>query len=253
MQVMIDPPADTAWYVFGVAEDDPGLARLDGVELIRHGALAAVAQEVSPHECDEEVPPERLDDHEWLEREVQVREDVLLAAATATAVVPLRFGTIYRSREHVERMLEERSNELSETLDRIRGHVELGVRAWVDLTALERTFGAEGEPAVGGAGAAYLRQRRLERELTARCLQLAEEAHGRLALVAAAAVANRPQPRELTGRSDTMVLNGAYLVPYGDERLPGVVASLEQAQAPLGVEYEVTGPRPPRNFAGERE
>jgi hypothetical protein len=254
---VIEAPAHIAWYVYGVAEDDPALEQLQGVELIRRGALVAVAREVPLEEFGQEVLPERLNDREWLERNARAHEDVLQSAAAVTAVVPLRFGTIYRSREHVDGMLEERQDELAATLARVRGHVELGVKAWVDESVLERTLETEEAPAVEGAGAAYLQQRRLEqersRELAARCIELAEEAHGRLAVLAVAAVSNRPQPRELTGRAEAMLLNGAYLVREGDERLPSEVARLEAEHRPFGVEYEVTGPWPPHNFAGDAE
>jgi Gas vesicle synthesis protein GvpL/GvpF len=154
-------------------------------------------------------------------------------------------------------MLGERNGELRETLERVRGHVELGVKAWVDLPTLEQTLGADEQPVERGAGAAYLQQRRreqeLSRELSARCSALAEEAHGRLALVAVAAVSNRPQPRELTGRSEPMMLNGAYLVRQDDERLRDEVRQLTEEHASLGVEYEVTGPWPPHNFSGGLE
>ena len=256
---MIEAPADTAWYVYGVGEKAPSLSKLGGVELICSGALTAVAREVLLDEFGEEVLPERLNDREWLERNARAHEDVLQAMAAVTAVVPLRFGTIYQDREHVERMLHERSEELHETLERVRGHVELGVKVWVDLSALEHVLGTTDEKPTpgGGAGAAYLQRRRLEqersREVKARCLELADETHSRLVSVSVAAVANRPQPRELTGRSEAMVLNGAYLVREGDERLPNEVARLASEHASLGVEYEVTGPWPPHNFAGGRE
>lgn len=254
---MIDAPAGTAWYVFGVAENQPALARLDGVELVRHGELAAIVREVPLDEYDETVLPERLNDRIWLERNARAHEDVLQAAAAETAVVPLRFGTIYRSREQVERMLGERADELAATLARVSGHVELGVKVWVDPTVLKRTLVTQAEPAAGGTGAAYLqkrqRERELSRELQARCTALAEEAHARLSAVAADAVANRPQPRELTGRSELMVLNGAYLVPAGDERLRSEVERLSAEHAELGLEYELTGPWPPHNFAGDTE
>lgn len=253
---MIEAPARTAWYVYGVAEDDPTLARLERVELIRRNGLTAVAREVSLDEYDEAVLPERLNDRGWLERNARAHEDVLQAAAALTAVVPLRFGAIYRSRDQVLRMLHERSGEFRATLERVRGHVELGVKAWVDLPTLERTLGAEDVPAADSAGAAYLRRRRAERERSreaaARCAELAEEAHRRLSEVAVAAVSSRPQPRELTGRTDAMLLNGAYLVRSGDEELRREVERLAADHSSAGVEYEVTGPWPPHNFAGEQ-
>jgi hypothetical protein len=253
---VIEAPAGTAWYVYGVAEDDPALERLDGVELIRHGKLAAIVREVPLAEYDEAILPERLNDRQWLERNARAHEDVLQGAAALTAVVPLRFGAIYRSRAHVGQMLDERAGEFAEALDRVRGHVELGVKAWVDLAALERSLDPEDDAAAaGGAGAAYLRQRAREqersRELADRCTELAEEAHTRLSALAVADAVNRPQPRELTGRSEAMLLNGAYLVPAGDNRLRAEVGRLAAEHAEHGVEYELTGPWPPHNFTGQ--
>jgi hypothetical protein len=254
---VIEAPAGTAWYVFGVAANAPELERLDGVELVRHGELAAMVREVPLDEYDEAVLPERLNDRVWLERNARAHEDVLQAAVALTAVVPLRFGTIYRSCEQVERMLAERSDELAATLARVRGHVELGVKAWVDPSALEGALAAQAGPAAPGTGAAYLqgrlREQELSRELAARCAALADEAHERLSAVAVEAVVNRPQPRELTGRQEQMLLNGAYLVPAGDERLRAEVERLSAEHRELGIEYELTGPWPPHNFTGGQE
>jgi hypothetical protein len=254
---VIDAPACTAWYVYGVAEDEVALSRLEGVELIRRGRLTAVVREVPLDEYDEAALPERLNDRAWLERNARAHEDVLQSAAAITTIVPLRFGAIYRSRTQVGQMLDERRDEFLSTLERVRGHVELGVKVWADKQMLERTFATDEEPSAGGAGAAYLQRRRREQQLSrglaVRCAQLAEESHTRLSAVASAAVANRPQPRELTGRSEPMLLNGAYLVRDGDDGLRREVERLATEHAPLGLEYELTGPWPPHNFAGEAQ
>ncbi len=97
------------------------------------------------------------------------------------------------------------------------------------------------------------REQKRSRELAARCAELAEETHARLSALAAAAVANRPQPRELTGRSERMLFNGAYLVRDGDDGLRREVERLAAEHTELGLEYELTGPWPPHNFAGEAE
>lgn len=252
---MIEAPLETALYVYGVAEDDAALARLEDVELIRHGGLVAVVREVPLDEYGESILPQRLNDREWLERNARAHEDVLQAAAAIAPVVPLRFGAIYRSREQVEGMLDDRAAEFRAAIGRIRGHVEFGVKAWVDTAVLERAVGPAEESAAAGQGAAYLQRRKQEqersREVAARCAALAEEAHERLSSVSPAAVANRPQPRELTGRSEPMLLNGAYLVPDGDDRLHQEVKRLREEHSAFGVEYELTGPWPAHNFAEE--
>jgi hypothetical protein len=50
-----------------------------------------------------------------------------------------------------------------------------------------------------------------------------------------------------------MLLNGAYLVRDGDDGLRREVERLAAEHAELGLEYELTGPWPPHNFAGEAE
>ena len=49
-----------------------------------------------------------------------------------------------------------------------------------------------------------------------------------------------------------MILNGAYLVASGEEQqLREAVQELEERFGADGVTYELTGPWPPYNFAGE--
>jgi hypothetical protein len=251
---VIDAPAATAWYVYGVTEADPAPAAIDSTELVVDGRLAAIVGRVPLEEFDQEHLPERLNDRAWLERKARLHEDVLQAAASAAPVVPLRCGAIYRDRDDVRGLLESRRPELEAALDRVRGRVELGVKAWVDRAALSRTLGgkAAADQPQAGSGRAYLQRRsgeqRLAADVTARCAELAEEAHRRLSALAVDSVANRPQPRELTGRDETMLLNGAYLVDGDGARLRHEVERLADEHAALAVEYEITGPWPPHNF-----
>jgi gas vesicle protein GvpL/GvpF len=251
---VIETSTATAWYVYGIAEADSALERIPGVAVICRGSLAALVREVPLDDFDETVLPERLNDRDWLETNAREHEGVLESAAAVTTVVPLRFGTIYRHPDQVVQMLDDRADELAATLERVRGHIELGVKVWADLDETTRSLGtAADEPAAPGQGAAYLQRRRQEqersRELSALCADLAGEAHARLSAVSAGAVANRPQPSELTGRSDAMLLNGAYLVRKNDDRLEREVERLAAEHAELGLEYELTGPWPPHNFA----
>ena len=75
---------------------------------------------------------------------------------------------------------------------------------------------------------------------------LPEGIHLRLLAVADAGTLSRPQPRELTGAERTMLVNAAYLVAAGDDRLVGEVARLRDEHRDLA--FEVTGPWAPYNF-----
>jgi hypothetical protein len=144
-------------------------------------------------------------------------------------------------------MLRARRDELGAALAYVEGRVELGVKAWVPDTQEEPE-----ETPTSGRG--YLQQRLGARDAARRAASAlagaVDDAHARLLRHAVDGVANRPQPRELTGRAGRMLLNGAYLVddptPLREE-----VAQLSDEHAPAQIVFELTGPWPPYNFVGE--
>jgi hypothetical protein len=98
-----------------------------------------------------------------------------------------------------------------------------------------------------------MRLRQAERDqATRRREELAETCeviHGELARAAVAADRLPPQRRELSGRTEEMLLNGVYLVD--DEDLPrflALVDALAHEHEHRGLEVEPTGPWPAYNF-----
>jgi hypothetical protein len=248
----------TGWYVYGVVDADRDDDLGSGVELLRGRRLAAVAAPVDLDEFGEAGLARNLEDRAWLEERVRRHEAVLERVVAHGPVVPFRFGAIYSRAEDVRAMLEERHEELAAALARVRGRVELGVKGWLDRERLESRLARERPPASpASAGRAYLERRRAERddagEAGARALHAARAAHERLLELATAGVVNRPQPRELSRRSEQMVLNAAYLVPAGDTRLREVVDALNRESERLALTFEVTGPWPPYNFVAAEE
>jgi hypothetical protein len=251
------------WYVFGVVSavdaDPNALAGVQGLEdgapvvLIAHGDLAAIATRVPLSEFGEEPLLERLHDPEWLERRVRAHDAVLAAARERATLVPFRFGTIFRNEDHVRAMLAER-RDLADALARVRGKVELGVKAFLDAPPDE---GSEETP-TGGAGRSYLERKQQLRqradERAARMQSLAQESHERLLAAAADGRANPLQPAEVATEAGQMFLNGAYLVPLEREReFSDAVAELTERFRADGATYVVTGPWPPYNFADSSE
>jgi gas vesicle protein GvpL/GvpF len=239
---MIGTTAAVGWYVFGVVPSDASPPV--GTYLVERGSLAAVSAEVPLAEFGEDALHDHLNDRAWLEDKVRVHDAVLQSLVGVTTVVPLRFGTIYRDLDDVRRLLAEQSEVFEQVLERVRDRVELGVKAWFDPSRVER-------PPAASTGREYLQRRRDELGSVRQAAAIAAAAHQSLAAVADDAVVNRPQARELTGRDEQMLLNGAYLVADGDERFAAEVALLAEEQAATGLIFELTGPWPPYNFAGE--
>jgi hypothetical protein len=254
--------SDSGWYVYGVvasAEVPDGLfAGTEGVHpvgsvvLVTDGDLAAIVSNVPLEQFGQEAIEEYLHDEAWLEEKVRAHESVLEAALLQAPLVPFRFGTIYRSEEQIRKMLRENAY-LTRTLERLRGTMELGVKAFLDVEAFERKHGGEAENESSESGRAYLLRKQLGRRLveerasfTAAC---AQESHERLSAVAEEGRANPLQRPEISGRAGVMVLNGAYLVQAeNQEAFKNALAALKASYEPEGVRYELTGPWPPYNF-----
>jgi hypothetical protein len=257
----------SGWYVYGVVpageagtdvfEGAVGVDASEPVVLVADGALAAIASKVSLDEFGEGEVEERLHDPVWLEEKVRAHEAVLEAALGRTTLVPFRFGTIYRGEEQVRRMLREHGA-LEDTLERLRGRIELGVKGFLDAERFAAAREAGSREAQGEGGRAYLLRKQAERELTdareAFKGECALEAHERLAAVADDARTNPPQRPEVTGRAGEMFLNAAYLVPAGrEDGLRSALDALASRHSPHGVWYELTGPWPPYNFVEEED
>jgi hypothetical protein len=261
--------AGDGWWVYCVVS--AGHAVPDGVagvasgapRLVAAGGLAALASPVPLDEFGEAPLRETLNDLAWLERTVRAHETVLDAMLAGGAVVPMRVCTIYRDEAQVRAMLEDRGALFHDTLARLSGKSEWGVKIVADRTRLEQHAREQSDEARalaadaggGSEGGAYLARKKLAaivRDESDRILdEVVRETHARLEEWAAGSVILPAQSRELAGYRGDMVFNGAYLVE--DDRLDTFAALLDDLRAQyasLGLALDLTGPWPAYNFAG---
>ncbi|WP_328768713.1 GvpL/GvpF family gas vesicle protein [Streptomyces sp. NBC_00286] len=214
-------------------------------------ALAAVVGTVPAAEFDEASVRAGLEDLDWLEATARGHHAVVASlTGRGIAVLPLRLVTVYRDEGRVRQTLENRRDDFLPLLDRVTGHVELGVKIY----AAPDDESPDPEPAKGlGVGRAYLAGRRRRKRSTEDAWQAATDTAARLrelaGTLAVDRVAFRPQSGELAGSAPgPNVSNDAYLVPedrVGDFRTR-VLAAAEGLQ---GVHVEVTGPWAPYSFS----
>jgi Gas vesicle synthesis protein GvpL/GvpF len=249
--------ADRGFYVYGiVGRQKPALAGVMGVDaaspvfVLDDDGLGAIVSEVPLAEFGDEALRSNLEEVSWVAAKVRAHEDVLERAAREAPVLPLRFGTIYRSLDRVRDFLVGDRTDLASTLEQLRGKREWGVKSLVDRDRLGQAVHASDPRAAElaeateakPAGTAYLGRKRLERHLEARADQLAArlagEAHERLAAVAERAVLER-----------TAGLKGAYLVDEArDDDFRRVLEDVGREYEPFGIRFELTGPWPPYSF-----
>jgi hypothetical protein len=202
-----------------------GLAQapLDGVR--EGGLLAVISRHVHP-------PGDPAPDTLW------VHERVIERLMTDRAVLPMRFGTRLADDDALREKLAARQQEFLTALDRVRGRVEIGVRAMQPLAAQDVAAPPPARDALSGR--AYIEGklrngRRVDREVAA--------LHEPLAALASAST------RHAARRPDEL-LRASYLVDRGAvARFRGTVERLQRADP--GVAILCTGPWPPYSFVDE--
>ncbi|MCD2190348.1 GvpL/GvpF family gas vesicle protein [Actinomycetospora soli] len=239
-------------YLYAVGRDlervpDVGSGGIAGgaLRLVDEAGLQAVVSDVD-REAFEDLEAHR-EDLAWLAEVARAHHGVVEAVGREHAVAPLALATVYLDDDRVRAVLRESRAEFAAVLDRVDGRDEWGVKAYVRPAAARSA--AAGRPS---SGAAYLRARREAlREGDAAIAAAEREADAVDAAVAALAVEARrhpPQDRSLTGRSEQMVLNGAYLVERSaTDELRRLVEELARDGS---VDLELTGPWVPYSFAG---
>jgi Gas vesicle synthesis protein GvpL/GvpF len=161
-------------------------------------------------------------------------EAVVEALMHDGAVLPARFGTVLESVDRLRDELVGRKEEFARALDRVRGRVELGVRAvWPQRTAA-------GAPA--DSGRVYLERKLGEQRAAADATSSVHEPLARLAADSTLRVEQSP----------CLTVIASYLVDRGE------VASFRDEADRLartldGVTLACTGPWPPYSFTGEEE
>ncbi|MEU6814411.1 GvpL/GvpF family gas vesicle protein [Streptomyces sp. NPDC046860] len=260
--------SDLMTYVYGVARADETpadlVAALEGVvgapvHLVPGGdGLVLVASRVPAEDFREEALRRRLEDLDWLSAVARAHHGVVEAVAARATVLPLRLATVYLDDARARQVLDAGRELFAERLARLAGHVEWGVKIYVDSSAPAEVpaapAGAELSP-----GRSYLRGRRQQQRMrdtaheAARRAAEGVEAAGRAH--AAERARHRVQQGTLAGSAGENVVNDAYLVPLeSGEAFRAEVARAADGLA--GVRVEITGPWAPYSFAmvsGESE
>ena len=234
----------------GVARPRSASTR-SAVRLVQEGELTGVVSSVSRPRFAEDALRSSLEDLAWVERVARAHDAVVAAAAEAGPVAPVRMATVYLDDDRVRALLRAYASQFRAALERVRGRVEFGIKAFAVSGAEQEPVGAAGN---GRPGTSYLMRKKEERERAAaghaQAIQAADALHRLAAGIAVASRRYPPQDPRLSGHQEEMVLNAAYLVPAdgptgGGDALRAVVDAWD---AP-SLRVEVTGPWAPYSFA----
>lgn len=233
------------------------------LQLIVLDGLAAVASVVPLADYGEDKFEARLGDASWVASRAMRHQQVLEHFAAHASIAPLRFGTIYLKRAGVERMLNERSDELKAIIERLRGKDEWGVNIFCDrakllemITTLSPALREMSERAgAASAGQAYLLRKKIEAmradEARVEIRRVVTQMERELSGLSDGAVRLRLRQAETAEHVD-LAAKFAFLVErarFKDFRAAAERLALSHAGADFRL--ELTGPWPAYNFVEE--
>ena len=267
--------ATVGYYVFGVIKNDSSVSDdsnlpslLDGVNNLGYPVysldyqdIQAVLCQVPLSEFEESALKNNLNNPVWLEANVVGHQSVLQALASNGPVIPMKFCTIYLSEERVLSALEDYYPQFTNNLQLIQGKQEWGVKLYFDQCEITqqvklnnpRLQEIQAGIAKKSEGVAYFARKKLEvatsEEVERFSDQVAQTCHDRLTACAFKSCITPLQSTEVTGRTDKMALNGAYLIEnLKIDLFQAELEALKALFAPSGAKLELSGPWPPYNF-----
>ena len=218
------------------------------VELVTHDDLAAVISRVRSNEIGESAGARAL------RRDMKAHSDVLARVLEHVTVLPARFGVVFPSRDALlSQFLEPCQQELADYLDRLRGLVELSIRAELDEQAaidevarqspklLERAERTQRK----SAGAQYHERIELGRQIAVGVQSLRDQHAQWLTdrLSAAAREIRADDPK-----SDLVVFRGSVLIARNKlSRFDNLLQEIAR-EAGSRMKLACLGPLPPYSF-----
>ena len=239
-----------------IEQDLRGVDERYPVTALEEAGVVAVIGEVDTGEFCEQ----NLQTLTWVGPRAFRHETVVERIMVASPVLPVKFGTIFRSRTSLKEFLGRHREGIVRVLDDLRDKAEWSVKGYL-VEEEARRIVAAADPAIQSRvaalppspGARYLQQKQLdgmiEAALRAWVERVNHDLHEALALHAVASTELRCHASAVTGRPERMVFNRSFLLTSA--ALPDFRAVLSHplhAHQGTGLALELRGPWPPYNF-----
>ncbi len=230
-----------------------------GVAALPSAGVVAVISEVHLSEFSEA----NLQDLSWLGERALRHEAVVARIMAVSPVLPVKFGTLYHSRESLKLFMDQHHSAIDQALDKLRDRAEWSVKGYLVgedarniIAAEDSDIQARRAAMSPSPGVRYLQQKQLDSKIDAALegalARISHDLGEALALRAEGAAALRLHASAVTGRAERMVFNSGYLLgPDTIDDFRSALAEQQEAYTPIGLSLELRGPWPPYNFCPE--
>jgi len=210
--------------------------------------------------CIAEFSEENLQTLSWLGVRAGRHEVLVEKVMALSPVLPVKFGTLYRSQASLKEFLERHHKVISQGLDHLHDKTEWSVKGYLVEADARRIISAEDTEIQDrratlsmSPGVRYLQQKQLDTKidamLEARLIQIKHNLYHCLASHAIDSTVLRLHSSAVTGCKDRMVFNGGFLLT--SETIDGFRSALLEQQNTykhIGLTLELRGPWPAYNF-----
>lgn len=254
-------------YLFCLTPAEPpprvegaGIGGLHPLFLETFGEVAAVVSEVAAEEFSGPDARESMENLAWIGPRALRHEEVIMAVMQTSPVLPVRFGTIFSSREALASSLKEHRGIISGFLVETAGMSEWMLKGYVNRqkaqsSALAVRLEEDKDQLAGLApGKRYLVEQKIKatvnREVASRLRATVEEVMQPLREAAWKYRDGRLASRDVTGGEEEMFFHGVLLIPGGAVKiLRRMTGDWNELYGPRGLLFELSGPWPPYHFA----
>jgi len=237
------------------------------VFVLPNNEFEAVVSKVPLDEYDSEaVQNKAQEDLGWVKEKAvsheQAIEEAMKENDKILSVIPMRFGTIFRDEERLKETINKDYSKIKKVLERIKGKQEWSIKVYLkDKKTFEGIIkeknetirDKEKEIADLPEGMAFFMEEELRevisKEADRELNNIVDALFESLAKQSVDSIKNNILEKELTGKSEPMILNLAYLIPEEKvEDFKKDAENLNQEIQAKGFYLEYNGPWPAYNF-----
>jgi hypothetical protein len=238
-----------------------GIDGTNEVTTVAYKQLEAIVSTVDVKQFSSPAVAKRAkEDIEWIVVHARRHEDVIEGAMRAnSAVIPMKFGAIFKTKDAIEAMLKTHYRSYRTILKRLQGKQEWALKVYIQEAELRALIVKKKkilrdkakEIAALPQGLAYFAELELEKTVAEAALKEKERIGKKIFTTSKAhadrAVRTKVLPKDITAIDDPMIVNSAYLVENQKTKAFQRYAQSLKKTYPMCT-IVVTGPWPAYHF-----
>ena len=225
------------------------------MHLDKIGLVAVISQVILSDFSDS-----NLQDLNWLGPRARTHESVVQEVMQLSPVLPVKFGTIYRSNSGLADFINHNGALILQALHQVHGKAEWSVKAYID-EARVRVFVTETNPEIQeltarlsvSPGLRYMQQKQVDLRVETALSGWASEVAGKIEEILAPNAVGistlKLHSSAMSGRPERMIYNGGFLLDNSNiDSFENVIQQFQSRYESSGLILELRGPWPPYHF-----